>query len=949
MKKIIYSLLLLFVGALATPVSLTAQPADSLKLTLEQKLPLRPDVRMGQLPNGLRYYVAFNAKPEDRAELYLAVNAGSVQEDEDQLGVAHFVEHMAFNGTTHFEKNELVDYLELTGTRFGADLNAYTSFDETVYTLHARTDSLELLEKGLLILEDWAHGVTFEEEEIDKERGVVISEWRTRLSAEQRMQQEYFPVMYQGSRYAERLPIGEPEIIENVDPERIRQFYRDWYRPDLMAVIAVGDFDLDWVEKQIVERFGDIPAPANPRERKQYSVPGHEQTLYSIVTDKEAAFTSARIMYKHKDEKVTKVKDYRQSLLQSFYNRMLNFRMQEIGLQADPPFTFAYSGYGGDVGDLATYTVSTQTPEGKLIQGLEAALTETKRALVHGFTQPELDRQKAEFLKSAERAYRERDKMESNRLAYGCVYHFLQENPLLDPEQTFALYQQLLPGITLKEVNEVGEDWITDENRVVVVTGPEKEEAHLPSQDELEAMFERLQTIAVEPYAEELTEAPLLDADLKETGFVSEQHFESVDVYELELQNGVKVVLKPTDFKNDEILMSAFSPGGHSLYDDQEYFTASMASSVIAQGGVGAFDYINLQKKLSGKTVNVGPYIGELYEGISANCAPEDFETMLQMVYLYFTEPRKDSDMLQSYISRRKSILQNLTVSPEYYYAIATSRIKYGDHPRRQPIETEADLDGIDLDRAMEIYRDRFADAGDFTFILVGNFVVEEIKPLLSTYLGNLPSTGRDEQWRDVDADLLGGVIDSTFVRGQAPKARVDITFHGDFDYFDAENRYNFSSMISVLQIEMRESMREEQGGVYGVSLRGFNSPEPEGRYSISLSFTCDPGALDTLIATAMQEIENAKEIGAEEKNLQKVTEIQRQDMIESLKENRYWSGTLSTRYRYGLPIDRIGLEALEARIAELDAGDIREAARRYFNMDSMIKFVLLPAEAEEK
>ena len=328
------------------------------------KLPVRTDVRQGTLSNGMRYFIAFNEKPEDRAELRLAVAAGSMQEEEDQLGVAHFVEHMAFNGSTHFEKNELVDYLELTGTRFGADLNAYTSFDETVYMLQARSDSLPLLEKGLLVLEDWAYGVTFEDEEIDKERGVVVSEWRTRLSAEQRMQQKYFPVLYKGSRYAERLPIGDPELIETVKYDRVKAFYKDWYRPDLMAVVAVGDFDLDWMEAQIKERFSKVPVHPNPKKKEKYSVPGHEETLYSILSDEEAAFTRARIVYKHKDQKVKTIPDYRTSLIQSFFNRMLNARMEEIGRQANPPFTFAYAGYGGDVGELATYTAYAFTGEG---------------------------------------------------------------------------------------------------------------------------------------------------------------------------------------------------------------------------------------------------------------------------------------------------------------------------------------------------------------------------------------------------------------------------------------------------------------------------------------------------------------------------------------------------------------------------------------------------------
>ena len=464
-----------------------------------------------------------------------------------------------------------------------------------------------------------------------------------------------------------------------------------------------------------------------------------------------------------------------------------------------------------------------------------------KQAMTYGFLPSELERQKAEMMKYIEKAYLERDKTESNRLASACVYHFLNQSPLLDAEQTLKLYQQLLETITVKEVNEIGKDWITDENRVVVVTGPDKETAPLPTEEEFEKMFERIKNMEVTPYEDKVGDAPLLSADLQPNGIAKETYFESVDVHELELENGVKVVLKSTDFKNDEILMTAFSPGGHSLYSDVEYQTASNADVIVAQGGVGEFDFLALGKKLAGKTVNVGPYIGETYEGFSGNASPDDLETMLQLVYLYFTAPRKDAEALQSFVTRQKSILQNMGADPQYYYATVRENVRYNNHPRRQALPSIEEMDALDLDRAMEIYKDRFSDASDFTFVFVGNFELEGIKPLLTTYLGNLPATDREESWRDVGADLVKGVIDSTVVRGQAPKARVDITFHGEFDYFDGQERYDFGAMLRVLRIKLRESMREDKGGVYGVSLQGSNSPYPDPTYRINLSFTCDP------------------------------------------------------------------------------------------------------------
>ena len=420
-------------------------------------IPKDPSVRLDTLSNGIVYYIKQNKKPEDRAELRLVLKAGSMQEDQDQLGLAHFIEHMAFNGTKHFEKNELVDYLESLGMRFGPDLNAYTSFDETVYMLQARTDSMELLEKGLLILEDWANGLTFDPEEIDKERGVVISEWRSRLSPEQRLQQQYFPILYKGSRYAKRLPIGDPEIIENADYATIKRFYQDWYRPGLMAIVATGDFDMDWMEQEIKSRFSKIAAKPNPRERKKYDVPQHDETLYAICSDDEAAFTQVRIVYKHEKKEVKTVEDYRQNLARNLFNRMLNARLFELQQTANPPFTFAYSGYGGDVGNLDTYTVYAFVQKGAALEGIESVLTETKRAVDFGFTQTELDRQKQELITAAEKANNEKDKTQSGRLVMRYVYHFLQGNPIPNPEQTLALYQLLLQQITLEDINPLGE------------------------------------------------------------------------------------------------------------------------------------------------------------------------------------------------------------------------------------------------------------------------------------------------------------------------------------------------------------------------------------------------------------------------------------------------------------------------------------------------------------
>ncbi len=910
-------------------------------------IPFDPAVKSGILANGMRYYLRQNAKPEQRAELRLVVQAGSMQEDADQLGLAHFVEHMAFNGTRHFPKSALVDYLESIGTRFGPDLNAYTSFDETVYMIQARTDSMALLEKGLLILEDWASAITFDAEEIDKERGVVISEWRNRLSPDQRMQQQYFPTLYQGSRYAERLPIGDPLIIEKAPYETVKRFYQDWYRPELMAVIAVGDFDLAWMEREVKARFGRIAATKNkPREREHYRVPGHQETLFAICSDKEAAFTTAQVFYKHPRQEVRNIADYKALLARNLYNRMLNARLFELQQQPNPPFTFASTGYGADLGDIDSYSAYAFTAEGQAISGLRAVLLEVRRAQLHGFTETELARQKTELLKAAESAFRERDKTQSGTLAMRLVSWYLRETPMPDAEQYLQLCQSLLPQITLADINPLPRWWITKDNRVLVVTGPDKANSPLPTEAELQTLLDEIDSSTPPPYVDQVSDAPLLSERLVPAKIIEEKSYKSLNIIELKLENGVRVVLKPTDFKNDEILLSAFSPGGHSLYSDADYQSAANAAQLIDQSGIGSFNAVELQKKLTGKRLNISPSITELYEGFNGSCSPDDLETLLQMIYLYCTSPRLDDAALQSFIARQQSIFKNMMANPYFFFNDERNKLKYNNHPRRLMTKSE-DLDRIVLQDVLRIYRERFADASDFTFVIVGTFDTATIRPLLATYLGNLPAAGRQETWRDVQANLVPGRLEKTIVRGEAPKSLVELTFHGNFDYADAQQRYEFASLLDLLRIKLRESMREDKGGVYGVSVFGSPSQYPKPSYFITISFNCDPNMTDELIQTALTDIEAIKTKGADEKDLQKIRETQKQTRIKSLKENSFWSGQLLSRYQNGIALDELETALYDAKVDQLNSIALQKAANRYFNADNFMRLVLLPEVKE--
>ena len=909
-------------------------------------IPVDESIRMGVLSNGLHYYIKKNSKPENRAELRLAVHAGAVQEDDNQLGLAHFVEHMAFNGSKHFKKNELVDYLESVGTKFGPDLNAYTSFDETVYMLQVRTDEEELLDKGLLVLEDWAGGLNFDHEEIDKERGVVISEWRTYLSPDQRMQKIYFPIMYQGSRYATRLPIGNPEIVQNADYETVKKFYKDWYRPDLMAVVVVGDFDVDQMEMKIKEGFSSLTNPKSERKRESYNVPGHKETLVSVCSDKEAAFTTVQMMYKHPHVETTNLNDLRQRYINSLYSEMINNRLDELANSPNPPFTFAYLGYDADVGDIDTYSAYAMVPEGGAERGLEVLLEENERVLRHGFTATELERAKTALLKRAERAVKEKDKTESRWLVMRYVYNFLDNNPIPSPDFRLDFVKKVLPGISLEEINQMAKKWITDENRVIVITGPDKEGAPMPDKAKVLAMLEAVKQKDIQPYKDDVSEEPLFSGKLTPAAIISTKEDAELGITELELANGVKVFLKQTDFKNDEIQLTAISEGGSSLYDDELYTQAHYAARVIGQSGIGKLNQTQMDKKLTGKKVRVSPYIGDQTEGFFGNASPDDAEVMMQLIYLYFTAPRKDADALKSFVGQEKGIYQNLMQNPQYFFMNETQKIKFNNHPR-VGFPTGEELDALDLDKIYQIFTDRFEDASDFTFFFVGNFEMESFTNLIQTYLGNLPSKARRETWVDRQVKYVDGLVEKYLNKGEAPKTYVNITFHGK-DKWNGKNRYLLQSLGDVLRIKLRESLREDKGGVYGVRVRQNFSKFPEPEYYINISFNCDPANEQELIDAVMVEIDKLQKAGAEEKDMTKIKETQRQSRIKDLKENRYWLYGMKNAFRYGDDLNGLTLEALEEQINSLSPEDIKIAANQFIDKNNMIKIVMRPGEKEE-
>lgn len=928
---------LFIVTLLLLTCPLHAQELEILN-NLDNKIPVDSKITTGTLENGLTYYIRKNKMPENRAELRLVVKAGSILEDKDQLGLAHFLEHMAFNGTENFAKNDLISYLQSIGVKFGADLNAYTSFDETVYILPIPTDDSKILNQSFQILEDWAHRLTFDPAQIDSERGIVIEEWRTGRGANQRMRDQTLPILLKDSRYADRLPIGNLESLENFSHESLKRFYKDWYRPDLMAVIVVGDIDIGEIEEKIKTHFSTLQNPEKPRPRADYNVPDHEETLVTIASDEEATFSTISLYIKNDQEKESTLRDYYKSLLHVFYASMLSQRLQEIAQQPSPPFIYAGASYGGFIGKKDAFTAMANVKEGEFLKGLESLLTEIERVKRYGFTAPELERFKKDFLSYYEQAYNERDKSQSRNYADEYIRNFLNDEPIPGIEFEYEFAKKYLGQISLEEINTLSAKYFRPDNRVVVVNGPSS--ASLPTREEILQILNEASVQHVSPYIDSVTGAKLLSEVPSAGTIVSEKQISEVEVTELVLSNGAKVVLKPTDFKNDEINMTAWSQGGSSLYPDEDYQSASNADAIVNECGVGNYSPTDLQKILAGKTANVRPFIATLSEGMNGNCSPKDMETMFQLLYLYFTAPNKNRDLFQSYIDKNKALYKNLLANPTYYFYNESAKVMSQNHPRGGQFPTEHDWDKIDFDRSFEIFKERFGNAGDFTFAFVGNFKIDSIKPLINQYIASLPGKDAEETWKDLGIRPPSGVVKKDILKGYDPKSNVSIRFHGKYTYDRMENHL-VRSLSDAMNILLIEKIREEASGVYGISASANTSKNPYENYTISINFPCSPENSDTLSAAVFDVLKKIQREGIDEAVTQKVIEAQKREMEVKIKQNGYWMGALKYSYEYGYdPADIINYED---RINGVTKEKLQQVAKKYINFNNYIYLRLLP------
>ncbi len=933
-------------AALAAPAPIAAQAATARPTAaardttppLTAPLPADSLVRTGTLPNGLRYYIRVNRRPEDRAELRLAVNAGSILETPAQRGLAHFVEHMAFNGTRHFAKNELVSYLESIGMRFGADVNASTSFDETVYTLTLPTDTAAVLEKGLQILEDWAHGQVFDSAQVAAERGVVLEEWRLGQGAGSRMRKKQFPVLFHGSRYAERLPIGDTAVITTATPSELEAFYRAWYRPDLMAVVAVGDFEAARVEAMIREHFGAIAPVRDAEPRTVFPVPTEDTTLVSVVQDPEATGSTVNVYYKHASREERTYGDYRRSIVESLYDGMMNRRLAELTQQTAPPFIGAFAGNTSLTRTADAYVLAAGVPDGGVLRGLDALLTEAERVYRHGFTATELQREKADALRNMERVYAEREKTESSSFADEYVRNFLLGEPIPGIPAEWALYRRFVPGVTLPEVDSLAQRWLRPAGRVVLVQAPEK--ASVPARAQLLAAFDSVAHAQIPAYEDVAADRPLVAAPPAPGRIVRTTRLDTIGVTEWTLSNGARVLLKPTDFKDDQVLLRAFAWGGTSLAPDSLLVPAVTAAAVVAAGGAGDFNRIELDKALSGKAVSVTPYISGLEEGLSGGGSPRDLETLMKLVWLTFTAPRADTVAFASFKSRIAAAYRNRSENPEAAFQDTLQVVMAQHAPRAQPLDS-AWFGRMDLGESLRFYRDRFDDAGAFTFLLVGSFDVDSIRPLVERWIASLPASGHAESWRDVGIRPPPGVVERTVRKGIEPKARARIIFHGPIDY-DDDRAYLLSSLADILQIRLRDVLREEMGGTYGVGVDAGASPEPYPGYSVAIDFGAAPDRLDELTRAVFTQIDSLQRSGPRSAELEKVRETQLRGRETSLRQNGFWTAYLQEMEQHDRP--PAALYDFERRVRALDAAAIRDAARQYLDRKRYVEVRLVPA-----
>ncbi|HTM34747.1 MAG TPA: insulinase family protein [Vicinamibacterales bacterium] len=917
-----------------------AAPANPADVALDRVLPIDPAVRAGTLSNGLQFLIRRNGRPANRVSLRLAVNAGSMQEEPDQRGLAHFIEHMAFNGSENFKPGELVAFLESIGARFGPHVNASTSFDETIYMLDVPTDRDGYVDKGLLALRDFAAGVSLLPDEIDRERGVVLEEWRGRLGASSRITDKQLPVLLQDSRYAERLPIGTPEVIKGAPRERLASFYKRWYRPDQMAIVVVGDLDPAEAEKLVRARFEGIARPTEPVGTVNRTIPPHKETLYSLATDPEAQGWTVSLDFKSTLQQQRTVADYRAALVRQLVGEMLNPRLREIARRPNAPFIQAEAGADTFGRTLQLFEISAAVPENGLAPGLEAIVVEARRVQQYGFTADELDRARRALLAFYERAYNERATNESPRYASEYVRHFLEGEPIPGIALEYQIASTYLPTVTVDEASKVGRAFITDENRVVLAVAPEKPGVAPPTVDGLKEAVAKASRAPVAPWTDPTAGRTLIEKPPTPGKVTNSRTIPEMGITVLTLSNGVDVWMKPTDFKNDQVLLSAFAVGGTSLAPEAEFHGAEMVSSLVGIGGVGGFSPVDLSKMLAGKIASATPAVDAYTQEISGSTTPRDIETALQLNYLALTAPNFTTESLELLKRRLGAMLENQAQNPKAVFAEKVQLVNTSNHYSARMI-TPKDLGGLQLEPMRRFYEGRYGNAADFTYLFVGAFKVEELTPLVERWLGGLPSTGKKTAaFRDMGVRFPSSVTRETVTKGKDPASQTVISFFADAGKDEFE-MHRLRAAGNVLSIRLREILREELGGTYGVSV-GYESSLPLPGYgAVVVQFGSAPENVDKLQKAVFDEVARLKTEGPSAEDVTKVKEMEKRDLETNARQNQYWIGSLQTVLLYGW--DPASILRRPQRADTLTPELLHGIFKKYFPMDRYTVVTLKP------
>lgn len=873
---------------------------------LDLNSPINPDpkVKIGKLDNGLTYYIRENSYPKDRVEFRLAVNAGSNQETDEQQGLAHFTEHMAFNGIEGFPSNSVVDHLRSKGVVFGADLNAYTSFDETVYMIPMPTDDPGNIDLGLKILRGWAAGLLYDNKEIDEERGVIIEEYRLGLGADDRMRKEYWPILMKDSRYAERMPIGKLDILQTFDYQVIKDFYKDWYRPDLQAVIVVGDINAAEVEAKIKTMFGNIPAKQNPKKKEIYGIAPNKEPLVAVCTDKEATGSQVMLIRKHKHTAMKTVGDFRQQLCIDLYNTMYDARFEEMTQDPKCPFLHAGAGYGDFIGNTDAYAAQAMAKENRIPEVLNVLMQEDYRVLKHGFLQTELDRAKEELLENYDKAAKEVDKTESARFASQYINNFLRQDPIPGAKRENNYAKKLIEGITLDEINALAKEWVTNDNMVAIITAPEKEGVKVPSKDEILSILNDKSLADVEPYVDTYKDQEILEKETLKPGKITNiEKIETVGAEKWTLSNGIIVYVKKTDYKNDEIMFSASSKGGKTLYPVKDLASADFAAEIIDRGGIAGLDYNSLMKKMKGKNVGVSPNISLLTEGFSGSSSPKDLEFFFQYLNAFFTNPRIDENAFQLVMDETKEQVKMITAQPMYKYIgkFLEAAMNYDPYMKQMFSYDDEYFAQVDFNRAVQIYKERFANPADFNFFFVGNYDEKELKEFVELYLGSMKTDPKNKE--NYDISVLKPHPDKastqTVYAGTEQQGWMGMYITNPIDW-SYRNSIIAEMIGEALDIQFVKIVREKMGDVYSPMVQMGASKLPRPEMTLMILLGCDPVKTDKLADASLKILNDFKVKGPDKKTMALIKKQMLSTRAKNIQTNRFWLGYISGKINQG-------------------------------------------------